>query len=61
MSFPFPIIEDDRVPANEVWYYSRNPQEVITPDGQRELRTPDAKIVNIGREPSKLDWVPAPH
>jgi len=53
---PFgPIIEDDRVPPNEVWMYSHDPIEVIAPCGHKELRKPDHKIVNIGGEDGKTE------
>jgi hypothetical protein len=66
MSFPFgnmfgAVVEDVNVPEGQVWFYSRKPVAILTPLGQSYLSEPDAKIVNIGREPSKLDWVPAPH
>jgi hypothetical protein len=66
MSFPFgnmfgAVVEDQRVPENQVWFYSKQPVEVLTPLGKSYLREPDAKIVNIGREPSNLDWVSAAH
>ena len=55
------LIADSRVPETELWFYTRQPVEVITPSGSRMLREPDAKIVNIGLPKSKLDWVIAPH
>jgi hypothetical protein len=60
MEFP-DVIVDKRVPLNELWMYTKPPMEVILPSGHRQLREPDAKIVNICEPQSKLDWVIAPH
>lgn len=61
-TFP-PFIVAPRVPPGEIWYYTRQPLEVVTPLGFSMLKIPDGKIVNIGedRPKSKLDWVIAPH
>ena len=53
------IITDDRVPPGEVWMYKDKSIE-IDHNGKKVLRRPDAKIWNIGHEPSKLTWVIAP-
>jgi hypothetical protein len=66
MSFPFgnmfgAVVEDERVPENQLRLYSRNPVEVVCPCGHKELGIPDVMLINFRREPSKLDWVPAAH
>jgi hypothetical protein len=55
------IMVDNRVPENELWFFSRHPVELISPWGCRSLRAPDAKIANLGLPKSTLDWVIAPH
>jgi len=55
------IIVDDRIPRGELWFYTKGPATIITPDGRTILRIPDGKIINIGEPKSKLDWVIAPH
>jgi hypothetical protein len=55
------FIVDDRVPPNELWFFTSGPAYIVTPNGCTVLRIPDGKIVNIGEPKSKLDWVIAPH
>jgi hypothetical protein len=56
MSFPWGnIIPDERVPKDQVWFYSsKKPAEIVVHEGPyagtKMLREPDAKIVNIGEK-----------
>ena len=49
------LVVDERVPKNELWFYSHPHQIASLPSGKTLLREPDAKIVNIGQPKSKLD------
>jgi hypothetical protein len=54
------VLVDERVPENEVWFYSgRVPPGIELPFGMGTvLRHPDFRLTNVGRPVGKHDWIP---